>query len=171
MLYYSYSKGKGKKKMVCVPCFRGGVGRDTFNLKGERNIRNTDKHEYNCGGYALGTFSWYEPFKRGECFNLDFDSWYQACENTERCVAVMLEEFKKLRRIESLEEVSSTETAIAFRISWDGDFHFVRRAKNHCWYHKRGNTPQILTMRTETVLSSVWCGRYDGPLVLFALGE
>ena len=32
---------------------------DLFNRNGERNAFNTDQWYYNCGGYALGTFSWY----------------------------------------------------------------------------------------------------------------
>ena len=36
---------------------------DPFNTLGLRNINNTIKRYYNCGGYALGTFSWYWPVR------------------------------------------------------------------------------------------------------------
>lgn len=35
---------------------------DSFNLGGRRNQSNTACPAYNCGGFALGTFSWYVPF-------------------------------------------------------------------------------------------------------------
>ena len=34
---------------------------DPFNFLRNRNVRNTEKRTYNCGGYALDTFSWYCP--------------------------------------------------------------------------------------------------------------
>ena len=34
---------------------------DPFNKNNKRNVRNTERNTYNCGGYALGTFSWYCP--------------------------------------------------------------------------------------------------------------
>lgn len=42
------------------------VDHDPLNMRGSRNIRNTDKADYNCGGYALGTFSWYLPSRTRE---------------------------------------------------------------------------------------------------------
>ena len=35
---------------------------DFFNIKRTRNEENTDIEYYNCGGYALETYSWYCPF-------------------------------------------------------------------------------------------------------------
>ena len=34
---------------------------DPFNKNNNRNLRNTPRRHFNCGGYALGTFSWYCP--------------------------------------------------------------------------------------------------------------
>ena len=31
---------------------------DDLNLNKTRNVKNTDIDDYNCGGYALGTYSW-----------------------------------------------------------------------------------------------------------------
>ena len=34
---------------------------DVLNLKKKRRQNNTDYYAYNCGGFALGTYSWYFP--------------------------------------------------------------------------------------------------------------
>ena len=39
---------------------------DPFNTLGLRNVSNTVKRYYNCGGYAFGTFSWYWPGRTEE---------------------------------------------------------------------------------------------------------
>ena len=36
--------------------------RDYLNRQKTRNINNTCTSDYNCGGYALRTFSWYLPY-------------------------------------------------------------------------------------------------------------
>ena len=46
---------------------------DFFNWRGLRNEDNTDRWDYNCAGFALGTFSWYEPefFNDEGCYLCD----------------------------------------------------------------------------------------------------
>ena len=39
---------------------------DFFNERQTRNEENTEKKDYNCGGYALRTFSWYLPYEYDE---------------------------------------------------------------------------------------------------------
>ena len=34
---------------------------DPLNNQKTRNIKNSNRYNYNCGGYALETFSWYCP--------------------------------------------------------------------------------------------------------------
>lgn len=80
----------------------GDIPKDGFNLKQKRNIRNTYKDNYNCGGYALETFSWYLPIfakDRGT----DKDYWID--RNLDYYIQVMLAEFPTLRVINSIEEL------------------------------------------------------------------
>lgn len=142
-------------------------GSDLFNIRNARNAENTDQFDYNCGGYALGTFSWYLPSRTDEMwgFWLHRDK-SELAEITEIAVKVMLEDFADLRVISDLSEVRTDEFAIAFRCSSDGDFHFVRQFRNE-WYHKCG-VSDIYMMEEEEVFSAVWNYRYDGPIVLFA---
>lgn len=142
--------------------------RDLFNNERARNIHNTDTHLYNSAGYALGTFSWYCPYDDDFLLTLfcDFDA---PEEITKQTVSYMLKDFGgKLRVISSLEELRKDEYAIAYRVSSDGDFHFMRKAGTR-WHHKRGSTPTILTESEDNVLNSIWCDRYDGPIVLMAM--
>ena len=160
--------------MTVVPWFSNTppYAEDKMNINRKRNINNTRKPDYNCGGYAFGTFNWYLPFRNeAEHIEIDFECWSDALEYTEVCVNAMLEEFhhRNLRVIERVEELRQDEYAIAFRISSDGDFHYVRRHTTGVWFHKQGACSEIKVMRKEEVFSEEWCGRYDGPLVLMAI--
>ena len=142
--------------------------RDLFNNERARNIHNTNTRFYNCAGYALGTFSWYCPYDDYDPFSLLCDS-DELEEITEQTVSHMLKDFEgKLRVISSLKELKKNEYAIAYRVSSDGDFHFMKKARTR-WHHKRGSMPTILTESEDNVFNSIWCDRYDGPIVLMAM--
>lgn len=138
---------------------------DEFNLSNKRNVRNTPRSTYNCGGFALGCFSWYCP--REDFFNYDFRSYAEALSKTMYSVRCMLADFADLRVISSLDEVEENEYPILFRHSSDGDFHYVKRGKNGVWYHKRGASIEIEVMQKEKIFDR-WCNRYDGPIIMFA---
>lgn len=144
------------------------VEHDPTNSSHVRNIRNSDKGYYNCGGYALNTFTWYLPYNKGESFfdfDLDTPEGMQAA--TYRAVTRMLSEIPKLRVIADPSDAGKGEYVLAFRIG-RSDFHFVKRGRNHHWYHKMGGRSEIEKMTEEEVFASSWFHRYNGPLVLFA---
>lgn len=144
---------------------------DLFNTQRKRNISNTERHLYNCAGYALETFSWYCPNEENDgywCF-LDDLSDTEMFAKTSETVEFMLKDFKgRLRLIGSVSEVQENEYAIAYRVSSDGDFHFMKKMANG-WHHKRGNTDRIYVESEDYVLKEIWCSRYDGPIVLMAM--
>lgn len=144
---------------------------DLFNVQRKRNISNTERRLYNCAGYALETFSWYCPNKEG----LEYWGYEENLSDVEmfaktfETVNFMLKDFEgRLRVISSLKELEKNEYAIAYRISSDGDFHFMKKARTR-WHHKRGSTPTILTELEDNVFNNIWCDRYDGPIVLMAM--
>lgn len=154
------------------------IERDPYNMSNQRNISNTDKAMYNCGGYALNLFSWYCPWDEDlEVYETPLARAYWDGENYEenemfaptmRCVQNMLAEIPTLRLLTGINDpIQKNEYKVAFRISYDGDFHFMKRCDNGIWYHKQGGSSYIRTATTQEVLD-VWCGRYDGPLVFFA---
>lgn len=146
-------------------------GDDLFNSNRERNADNTDELDYNCGGYALGTFSWYLP---SHLTYSHWENWFgdEIDEDdleaiTDLAVEAMLEDFADLRLIDRLDEVRHDEYAIAFRVSSDGDFHYIKQGRSRFWTHKCGAS-RIFTMTRWEVFNTEWCHRYDGPIVLFA---
>lgn len=146
--------------------YRDYCEQDPLNRMGKRNIHTAAKWEYNCAGYALGCFSWYQP---DTLWDREHTS---AEEKTKLAVKTMLSDFQNLRVIASLSDLMDGERAVAFRVEGDGtwrsDFHYILRGKDKIWRHKMGGASQIKTMTEEEVFSPVWCGRYEGPIVLFA---
>lgn len=135
---------------------------DPYNYNKERNIKNSDKYEYNCAGYALNCFSWYCPFSFHE-------------DDVLKCAERILQDFPNTRIIHSKKELLPNEYLIAFRTS-KTDFHFMRRGKNGVWHHKRGRNPNIFTIKEKDVFSKIWPsnlsdGGYASEIVLFAIKE
>lgn len=107
---------------------------DPMNREG-RNSRNTHLCDYNCGGYALGTFNWFCPYG-----SYDGDTLHGRCskettlKNFTRYILLTFEE--RIRIISKIEEKTKDEYVIAFRIGFH-DFHFIKRGDNGVWYHSR----------------------------------
>ena len=145
---------------------------DLFNVQRKRNISNTERRLYNCAGYALETFSWYCPNEKDDVNYWGFWDYLSNAEmfvKTFETVKFMLKDFKgHLRLIRSVDEVQENEYAIAYRISSDGDFHFMKKMANG-WHHKRGGSAHIYIETEDYVLNEIWCNRYDGPIVLMAM--
>ena len=141
---------------------------DLFNRNHKRNAQNTEQFSYNCGGYALGTFSWYLPSYSDTVWGI-FRHYNedQMAEITEEAVEIMLHDFPDLRLISDLRQVQKDEYAIAFRVSSDGDFHYARQDYYKKWSYKRGSTA-ICKITQRYVFRNDWHGRYNGPLILFA---
>lgn len=150
---------------------------DRLNKKGKRTIYNTPRGAFNCGGYALNTISWYCPYSRCD---VDFPSLYMRLKGDYRAVLeytveYMLNEFnKRLRVIQSLDELQEGEEVIGYRIATNGfDFHYIRRKSNGSWYGKRGACPWIEQYTTEQAFdsdSAAWgYGNYNSEMILFAI--
>lgn len=129
----------------------------------------TPRSLYNCGGYALNTYSWYLPADWG--YDYFFNSKKENEEKIEELSNNMLYDFPDMRRIEKIEELQDDEYAIAFRITkfdYQDDFHFLKRGKNGVWYEKRGKAPQITPFPASQVFAESWHDRYVGKIALFA---
>ena len=137
---------------------------DNYNALKKRNIRNIDKFYYNCGGYALESFSWYLPRHN------DIPVGWNYGSTVEDCVEAMMEDFTNLRAITSVDDLRGNEYAVAFRLS-AYDFHYVKRASNGHWYHKMGSSNYISTMKKEVVFSESWGHGYEGEIALLAIAR
>lgn len=147
---------------------------DYYNLRG-RNSRNTDLDDYNCGGFALGTFNWYLPYASWS--ETTDNLYFRRHMNTDAIVRyyanyILLDFGNRIREIKSVEELKVGERAIAFRAGVD-DFHFCVRGKNGVWYHKPGRNT-IRRIKRSEVFAEEWVSPdhfvvYDSEIILFAL--
>lgn len=145
---------------------------DPYNTRGERDWNNCNSGQVNCAGYALGTFSWWQPaeYIDWKCLYLGVKTARGRKSHLERFIKLLLEDIPNLQRISSIDEAPKDVEVIACRLG-DYDFHFIRRARNGHWLHKRGGLPSIHTMTVTEVFSDNWCdGKYYGEIALFIKG-
>lgn len=167
---------------------------DPFNRNGKRNRSNTDTDAYNCGGFALSTYSWYVPYRSDEQMDI-YDCWaniqmwldvaedadntadrIDARETVRICVVSLLnlfvkrilEDFPSVRRVQTFEEIKPDERIILFRIGAD-DFHFIVSFDHKHWWHKYGWN-YIEELCEDEVLDTEWAnGRYFSPIAILAM--
>lgn len=167
---------------------------DPFNRNGKRNRSNTDTDAYNCGGFALGTYSWYLPYRLDEQMDIydrwaDIQMWLDTAEDADNtadsliaraavhtCVVSLLnlfvkrilEDFPSVRRVQNFEEIKSDERIILFRTGAD-DFHFIVSFDHKHWWHKYGWNC-IEELCEDEVLDTEWAnGRYFSPIAILAM--
>lgn len=150
--------------------FNTFVNNDPFNENNFRNVDNTSKFLYNCAGFALETFSWYLPIEvEWYCSIIVHHLTPKAIKKrTRKAVFQMLLDFPDMRIIHSLNELESEEYAIAFRFAPNRDFHYMKRIEENHWVHKMGSSSYIHEVKDCDVFSKEWCGKYTGPIILFA---
>ena len=151
----------------------GIYSNDLYNEE-KRNENTAWTDEYNCAGYALGTFNWLLPYdeedreiiKENE---FDFDLFESTQIYTvENFTKYLLKTFNNLRVIEYPSQAKDNEEVIGMRIDYNNlDFHFIRRKLNKKWYHKIGGC-NITKFNEENVFKPLWCNRYNSEIVFFA---
>lgn len=136
---------------------------DYLNKEKKRNEFNTDVDMYNCGGYALRTYSWYLPWE-DEYEILDEINDEQLDEEDalecilQKCCDYMLNEFDGTLRIapqlplKKFKYNPKEEELIAFRVNvnhfekndeinyFDIEFHF-KVYRDGKWMEKLGSEP------------------------------
>ena len=145
---------------------------DPFNTLGLRNISNTTKRYYNCGGYALGTFSWYWPGRTKEEHDEIMDyanagDWKSALELAAEAIINELPGWTVVPLALVMERKYSPAQyeVVAMRFSYE-DFHFWKLGRNWNWYDKMGSAGWIDRHAFEDV-RRIWCRRYNSPIVCF----
>ena len=155
----------------------------------ERNFKNTEMPDYNCGGFALRLYNWYCPvplnISRRDIFDL-VDSPLTPEQRLNVCIKTILQEVVGSRLISSVDELQEGEEAVAFRLQeadgiaasddpddmWQ-DFHFMRRRKDGVWLDKCGSGSLIREHTEDEVLYDPWDSPegtlvYAGEIALFA---
>ena len=145
---------------------------DYYNING-RNSRNTSQYDYNCGGYALGTFNWYCPYETDKDHTSNLRTKMSVDSMADHYAEFMLQDFfGRLRIIKEVKEIRKDEKAIAFRCCGE-DFHFCVRGDNGVWYHKPGGNT-IRRIKKEEVFADEWYSPrglvvYTSKIILFAM--
>ena len=128
------------------------VCKDTNNA-----IITQSRWEYNCMGYAIGTYEW-ETLEHFTWTPIDHDTGKldmdYMCDVLWDCVDEILEHFPKMRLIRSPREIQSNEHAVAFRLS-ETDFHWARLGSDGIWTHKPGNS--TIRVMNEDEFCGEWC--------------
>lgn len=133
------------------------------------NAFNTPRHDFNCGGFALGTYDWVclDSYVYCDDFSNDEELEQAFIEETDYAVEEILKLCPKSRIINDVNELKENEFAVYFRLSDDGDYHFVKRMHNGELWHKQGVTE---IGRFYGDVEDDWCcRRYCGPVIIFAL--
>lgn len=145
---------------------------DPFNTLGLRNINNTIKRRYNCGGYALGTFSWYWPGRTKEehAKIMEYagdEDWDNALKLATEAIINELSGWSVVPFNLIMERKYSPKEyeVVAMRFC-DYDYHFWKLGRNWNWYDKMGGVSWIDRHAFEDV-RRIWCRRYDSPIVCF----
>lgn len=158
---------------------------DYLNIGKTRNSKNTDIIDYNCGGYCMNTFSWYNPYLNimiEEGFD-NFSTWaedlrigweMEIADIYEYLLKIGKEEILKdfpdtVRLVRSAADVNEDEKLVAYRIGLvfvnegeeyeyleHGDFHF-KQWEGDYWTDKPGGSN--LRFEEETIngmLDKVW---------------
>lgn len=148
------------------------INHDPFNKRGSRNIRNTDKADYNCGGYALGTFSWYLPSRTRKEYSdimgyADIGDMDVALTLASEAIVNELPGWTTVPFALVMERKYSPKAyeVVAMRFCYY-DFHFWKLGRNWNWYDKMGCREQI-NRHAFNDARNVWNDRYDSPVVCF----
>lgn len=127
-----------------------------------------DTSSYNCGGYALGTFDW---IRLESLLGFGIVKCKELKKVTKEAVEELLEEFDYIRVVNRENEVTKEEFLVYFRISDDGDFHFLKKQHNGKITHKPGSLPICKFNGNPYVDNWSKSINYCGPIVLFAVSN
>ena len=147
-------------------------------------FKRKNKRDYNCGGYALGTYDWFVPYSCSyldEYLEDDVEKFWRESGHdindynvmAERCINEMIYYFNgKLREIKKVSDAKADERVIAFRFG-AGDFHFmIKGRKGHQWHSKMGVNNSIDTFSEEYVMSDPdWGNIYLSDTYLMAMSK
>lgn len=130
-------------------------------------IENFDPLYYNCGGFALSTYTWVRPFEFVED-NIEMYP-YRFDRGLWRLVGGLLEQFN-VRCVTSFKYISSNEYPAIFRVG-SNDFHFMRYSKLlDGWIDKMGGSSCINLHKEKEIMREYWYGgRYDSQIVKLAV--
>lgn len=135
------------------------------------------RHDFNCGGYALGTLDWYKPYSdhydsmAEMMYNEDEDIYDDnAIKYQGTMVEYMLNTLDNIRIAKDEYDCGEGERIIAFRCG-EHDYHFVRKENNGTFTHKMGSCRIEEMTRKHFYNPRGWGNEYNGPIVFLAIKD
>lgn len=140
---------------------------DKYSLQLDERVASRFGSDYNCMGFALGTYEWENIYDFKETRELDE-------LEREDCLADCVSEitcFYPVREIELEDKIEEDEYRIAMKVATD-DFHFAREMEDGTWYEKCGAA--MLRPFDRDTLYNDWYSAtgstvYDSETVFFAV--
>lgn len=138
-----------------------------YNLNLSEDEAKRPDYEYNCMGFAIGTYEWedLEDFEYTDDLEAeDEDAISLRSSICYECALKMVllsqyvENYPRMRVLDNrFEKLSDNEYMIAMKVSED-DYHFRRKMDDGKWYEKCGNGP--IRECTDTVYDDDWWSLY-----------
>lgn len=148
-----------------------------YNLNLSKDVSERVGWDYNCMGFAIGTYEWEDlySFESTDCeedISVRTDICYECAYELEM-LWQQDSRYPKMRIVQSEEELADNEYLIAMRIAAE-DFHFMRKMDDGRWFEKCG--PNILRECTDTIYNDVWyslmnINEYDSDIIFLAVME
>lgn len=132
------------------------------------SLLERDPYKFNCGGFALGNFKWFQPIPHTASEHV-----YQleVSKALDIMAGAVLSRVRGLRIIDlNNYKLKRNETIILFRVAAPyPDFHFMI-LYNGRYLHKTGCDPLIYSESREDAENPniLWCNKYHGPIIAFA---
>jgi hypothetical protein len=153
----------------------------SYELNLSQDVVERHDNEYNCMGFAIGTYEWesLEDFEYTDdledededAVSLRSSICYE-CALKLTLLSLYIENYPRMRVLESrYEKLEDDEYLIAMKVSED-DYHFCRQMDDGRWYEKCGSGP--IRECTNTAYDEEWwslCGQfhYDSNTVYLAV--
>jgi hypothetical protein len=151
-----------------------------YNLNLSEDICERSNRDYNCMGFAIGTYEWEGLSSFEYTYEDEVESYEEIkAQRDEVCYRCALEmtlmylhgNYPRMRILNDKDEIKPDETLIAMKIGED-DFHFMRRFPDGKWYEKCGGS--VLRECTDVVEDEEWesiygSHYYDSDTIYLAL--
>lgn len=152
-----------------------------YELNLSQDVVERHDYEYNCMGFAIGTYEWedLEDFEYTD--DLEDEDEYAVSLRSSICyecalkltlLSLYIENYPRMRVLESrYEKLEDDEYLVAMKVSED-DYHFRRQMDDGKWYEKCGSGP--IKECTDTVYDEDWWSlhgqlHYDSDTVYLAV--
>lgn len=152
-----------------------------YNLNLSTEVSERVDWDYNCMGFAIGTYEWEDLHSFDYTYECDYEdedevfelrnSVCWSCADELVSLHKYNERYPKMRIVHNEHDLLDNEYLITMRLA-EEDFHFMRRMDDGRWFEKCG--PNILRECTDNVYDDVWysihhTNEYNSEIIFLAV--